>query len=310
MVSRSSSRLSRPSDFAHASSTGNVSGALISLTVTLKVAVRPASSDFGYSTGKVPWTSRGLPTSAPIRPFSKPAIMVSLPSTSGTFSPLPPSTGAPSMKPSKSITTWSPEAAGRGASIAVYLVRERTRFCSRRSTSPSSGSAVSRVSAIASTSTGGTSGSTSTPMLNSRSLPSSDEVTSTLGCSAGFRLLSSIALRAPSSTACCRISSRSVRPYCLRSSDAGALPGRNPGMRIVFTSSWRRVCTRLSISPAGTTTLNSRRSPSAAICMTCIVILSSLRCLVPRLRATIVGRYLRAGAGGETRTRTAEATGT
>ena len=87
---------------------------------------------------------------------------------------------------------------------------------------------------MSASSTAGTSGRISSFSSNSRSLPSSNEVTSIFGRRAGRSWLSPMVRLEPSSTASSSTSPRIERPYCFFSSGRGALPGRKPGSRTVL----------------------------------------------------------------------------
>ena len=185
-------------------------------------------------------------------------------------SALPPSNTAPSIRPSKSMITRSPVWLGRGSAGASYSWKRLAKRSSAPAIVSSPTSATRRVSSIFLRSTSGTSGSTSSAMVNSRSAPSSNEVTSILGRSAGRSSWSAIAFCDPRLTACSSTSPITERPYCLRSRAIGTLPGRKPGMRMRPFSSSSRWATWPAISAASTTTLYSRFRPSADNSVTCI----------------------------------------
>lgn len=116
--------------------------------------------------------------------------------------------------------------------------------------------------------------------------PSSNDVTSIFGRSAGRRSCVLIAWRDPSLTVSSRTSPSTRLPCCLRNRVTGTLPGRKPGMRIVRPRSVRRVEMRPSISEAGTVILYSRLRPSAFVSVTCIYVLPDRVCA----RAPPIGR--------------------
>ena len=120
-------------------------------------------------------------------------------------------------------------AAGRGSAGVSNFWRDLAKFSIACSTLSAGVSATRRVRLIDDSSTCGTSGSTSTFTSNSRSLPSSNEVTSIFGRSAGRSSFSPMVFLEPSSTASSRTSPRIERPYCFLSRGSGALPGRKPG---------------------------------------------------------------------------------
>ena len=138
-------------------------------------------------------------------------------------------------------------------------------------------------------------------MVNSRSAPSSNEVTSILGRSAGRSSWSAIAFCEPRLTACSSTSPITERPYCLRSRAIGTLPGRKPGMRMRPFSSSSRWATWPAISAASTTTLYSRFRPSADNSVTCISLRLAFRLQRAETRR-LPGDF---GAGEGTRTPTA-----
>src|SRR5699024_8997516 len=93
---------------ANSSSNSGSSFSLISWIFTLKTASLPAKSSAWYSSGKVISTSNSSPADFPINCSSNPGINCPEPISREWFSPLPPSNGSSSTKPSKSITAVLP----------------------------------------------------------------------------------------------------------------------------------------------------------------------------------------------------------
>jgi len=111
------------------------------------------------------------------------------------------------------------------------------RSSSADSTALSSTLITSRSSDSFEKSIGSMSGRISTAMVYSRSLPSSNEVISILGCVAGRRPRSLIAWAELSLTARSSTSPMTERPKRCFRTFSGTLPGRNPGSLTCLPSS-------------------------------------------------------------------------
>src|SRR5581483_9595989 len=190
------------------------------------------------------------------------------PSSSEMLSPFPPGNSTSSILPTKLIPTRSPFAASRSTTSDL-------RYCSAMrssalSTSSLGMSATSFSTPRSSNFSSGSSGSTSTDILYSRSVPSFAETISTRGGSAGRRLFCCIASAELAWTWLSSTSPRTALPKRVFRRPIGTFPGRNPGSRMVFEISPRRRSISLSRSPAGTTIRYSRLSPSAFVSVTCI----------------------------------------
>ena len=181
------------------------------------------------------------------------------------------------MAPSKAMRKASPGRAARPLSAG----RKSLSAAANSSRAPwirsSLTSAVSRSSFMPLTSTGSNSGSASSARVNSRSLPGSGGVTSTLGVRAGRTPRSVIACRHEVSIVSRNTSPRTDLPNRRRSTGRGALPGRKPLMFAVPASSSSFLSIRPSMSSAGTTMRYSRFKPSDRVSVICMEVSRSLR---------------------------------
>ena len=266
-----SSRASKPSFCASASSSAGSTCSFSALAVMSKVAALPASSAAPYSAGNCTSITLTSPADMPSSCSVKPGMNPSPPTSMSMSLASPPWKGTPSILPRKSTVRTSPFTAGRVSSTTVSSRWRWARPSSALVSASSSGAAVRRVSSMAPKSGMSIVGNSSNETVNSISESGSAFTRSTCGWLAARRPRSSsrseVALLTLSS------STSAITPPAKRLviTDIGTLPGRKPGRLTVRASSARRLARRSATSAAGTTTLNARFKPSESVSVTNIV---------------------------------------
>ena len=183
----------------------------------------------------------------------------------------PPSNGVPSTRPIKSITTVSPDLAGRGFARG-FVGRFSSAMRAMASSTSSSPTATEGRSIVNfAKSTGAISGIISIFTVAFISPPSLYSETSNAGLLATRRLLSSMILRVASSRVACKTSPNACWPYRVLTTLAGTLPGRKPGILTSAAKDAIRASTRVLISAAVRTMLYSRSRPSERVWVTSII---------------------------------------
>ena len=155
------------------------------------------------------------------------------PSFNGWSLPAPPSNSSPSMLPTKSMIVVSPISADLPSSAGTVGIFSSLIRLIVSSTSASSTDIVGRSTDMAAKSGKSICGITSHLRMASISPPSSYFSISTDGWLAKRKLLPSIASFAPSSNAVRMTSPFAWSPKRAFTTEAGTLPGRNPGILTV-----------------------------------------------------------------------------